>query len=304
MPGATPPGAGNHAGAAIGEFDRFHGSHFERTGVFDGVEWSWVVAGEQNHEGAEATLLLPPEPGFSALLGGMIDSMHPGIRMIVPTYPAIPDSRALVEGLASVCRTERVQQLNLVGFGFGGVLAQLFAKRGASVVNKVVLVNTTTPEAWVHASERARYNAARKAPAWVLRRWIAGRRLMHAAPPKDERGQWKRLIRECMVRRKDKWEVLSLAAAGLDAQREAIEHGGWSLEGYKGRIQIIESGADRVVTPAQRGALKEACPFAHVRKVPEAGHWLGCLDSQRLVGLVETFLNEVDIIDRTPGGGR
>ena len=114
---------------------------------------------------------------------------------------------------------------------------------------------------------------------------------------------WRRLIRECVSQREDKWEVLALRSAGFEAQQSVIDQGGWSLPGFEGRILIVESADDRCVTSAQRTALKAACPTAHVRKVPDAGHWLGCVDPQRLTGIVGAFLDDVSIIDRTPSGG-
>jgi len=300
MPETIPPGAATDADTGGGEFDRFHAAHAAKTGSFHDVSWSWVSAGDSSL----ATLLLPPSPGFAALLGGLIEAMAPKQRVIVPTYPAIPDSRALVHGLAEICRAEGVTRLNLVGFGFGGVLAQLFAKRGAGVVNKIVLVNTTTPEAWVRPKDRTAYNTARLAPAWALRRLALGRIVSQAGLEKEERPRWRRLIRACLAQRVDKWESLALRAAGFDAQRLIIEDDGWSLPGFEGRIQIVESGKDRRITDAQRTALKEACPAAHVRKVADAGHWLGCVHPERLIGIVDTFLNDVNIIDRTPGADR
>lgn len=248
-----------------------------------------------------ATLLLPPDPGNSVILSGLIDRMSSRNRIIAPNIPPIPDSRKIVDGLASICRTEGISRVNLVGIGFGGVLAQLFAQRGPDVVNKVVLINTTTPEAWNVAADRTVYNLSRLAPAWVLRLTARSRMLGYAAPPKAERAHWRRLIRECLAQRRDRWEILSMRAAGFDAQRRAIEAGGWSLPGYEGRIQIVEATKDRHITPAQRAALKASCPSAHVRKIPEPVHWLGCVDPEPLLKIVDTFLNDINILDRTPG---
>ena len=300
MPGAKPPGAVQEPEAPSGALEQFRKDHPEHSGAFGGVDWSWVSAGKS----PVATLLLPPEPGFSAILAGLIDRMSPRQRVIAPNIPAIPDSRKLVDGLASICRTEGIARVSLVGFGFGGVLAQLFAQRGPEVVDKVVLVNTTTPEAWASAADRTVYNTSRLAPAWALRRIALSRLLGYASPPKAERAHWRRLIRECLAQRHDKWELLAMRAAGFDAQRRAVEAGGWSLPGYEGRIQIVESVKDKHITPAQQAALKAACPSAHVRKMPESGHWVGCVDPDPLLKIVDTFLHDVNILDRTPSRER
>lgn len=297
MPGDQPPGAVTEPVTPSGVLDQHRKDRPEHVGAFGGVDWSWVSVGNS----PVATLLLPPDPGNSVILSGLIDRMSSRNRIIAPNIPPIPDSRKIVDGLASICRTEGISRVNLVGIGFGGVLAQLFAQRGPDVVNKVVLINTTTPEAWNVAADRTVYNLSRLAPAWVLRLTARSRMLGYAAPPKAERAHWRRLIRECLAQRRDRWEILSMRAAGFDAQRRAIEAGGWSLPGYEGRIQIVEATKDRHITPAQRAALKASCPSAHVRKIPEPVHWLGCVDPEPLLKIVDTFLNDINILDRTPG---
>ncbi len=280
-----------------GELARFHAKYPAKTGSAHNASWSWVAAGSSS----TATLLLPPSPGFSGLLQELIDALAPKQRVIAPTYPAVTDSNHIVDSLAHICRTEGVKRLNVVGIGFGGVLAQLFAKRGAKYVNKIVLVNTSTPEAWPAPGDVMRYNSCRKAPAWLLRRIIAARLLRRAAPLTEDRKRWRLLLRECLAERQDKWEILALQAAAFHARQEAIDHGGWTLTGYEGRIQIIESKEDHRLTEAQRTALKAAYPAAHVRKVPGAGYWLGCVEAPKLAGLLCAFLDSVNIVDRTPG---
>ncbi|MCB9847638.1 MAG: alpha/beta hydrolase [Phycisphaeraceae bacterium] len=300
MPGNQTPGAASTTSPPPGLFEQFRHDHPPSIAVFNEVEWTWHTAGGQ---AASATLVLAPEPGAAAVLGALLDRLAPIQRIIAPDIPPVPDIRALIDGLAAICRTEGVSRVNLVGFGFGGVLAQCFAQRGRNVVGKVVLVNTTTPEAWVGAADRSRYNIARLAPAWLLRMTALPALMRSAAPSRTERSAWKRLLRSCLAQRRDKWELLSIRAAGFDAQRQSAEAGGWSLPGYEGRIQIIESGADRRISAAQREALKAACPGAHVRKIRDAGHWVGIVDPDEIAGFIGSFLTDVNILDRTPSRG-
>lgn len=300
MPDQTPPGAVQGDASPMSELGSFRANHPPKTGTFAKTDWTWCATGSSH----TATFILPPEPGFAAPLEGLIDAMSRRQRVIAPDIPPVPVMRTLTDGLAGICRTEGVTKLNVVGFGFGGVIAQCLAQRAAGAVNKVVLVNTTTPEAWIEPADRSKYNSARLAPGIVLRKRALAQAMSHADPKsKEDKQRWKSLLRECLALRQDKWELLSLRAAGFDAQREAIERGGWSLPGYEGRIQIIESANDKHITPKQREALKAACPSAHVRKIADAGHWLGCVDHQRLVGFIDTFLNDVNIMDRTPSRG-
>lgn len=302
-PGNKPPKnkeAKSKAAAANkqpGELARFYKRYPAKAGAAHNATWSWVTAGDS----ATATLLLPPSPGFAALLHELIDALAPLQRVIAPTYPAVTDSNHIVDSLAHICRTEGVKRLNVVGIGFGGVLAQLFAKRGAKYVNKMILVNSSTPEAWPAPGDVTRYNASRKAPAWLLRRLIAQRLVRRAAPLTEDRNRWNKLIRECLAERRNKWEILALQAAAFHARQEAIDQGGWTLTGYEGRIQIIESKEDHRLTEAQRAALKATYPAAHVRKVPGAGYWLGCVEAPKLANLICAFLDSVNIVDRTPG---
>jgi len=249
MPGDPPPSDGAKPNKQR-ELDRFRAAHPPSSATFEGVQWEWVSAGD----GDLATFILPPAPGFAALTEDLIAELATRGKVIAPTYPPVPEAQRLVSGLVSICRDEGVRRLNLVGIGFGGILAQLVAQRGRNVVNKIVLVNTTTPQAWATPVSRSRYNLSRFVPGFLLRRWIAFRLMRRAKPDKAERARWRRLIRECVRAREDKWALLSLWAAGLDAQRIAIEDGGWSLTGYEGRILIIESSGDRSLSPAARRA--------------------------------------------------
>jgi pimeloyl-ACP methyl ester carboxylesterase len=251
----------------------------------DGVRWRYVIGGQ-----GERTVLLPPGgtrvPDMYLLL---FEALEPHFRVISPSYPTAHTMDALVDGLVAILDAEGVELVDLFGSSFGGFVAQCFVRCYPERVRSLVLANTGAPGAsplpglallvrlFAHLPE----GVVRRATGWNWRRWLV-------VPP-DERQFWYGLLDELLVTRLTKADLVSALEEMLHYSRFSFSP--QDLDGWPGRILVIESEHDQAFSPQARRTLRVLYPRASVRAFADAGHAVMVTDPAEYIAAVTEFLD-------------
>jgi deazaflavin-dependent oxidoreductase (nitroreductase family) len=253
----------------------------------DGLRWRYVVGGR-----GERTILVPSgETRVPDMYLLLFEALEPHFRVISPCYPAARTMDALVEGLAAVLDAEGVGRTDLFGSSFGGFVAQCFVRRHPERVRSLVLANTGAPGAsplpglplLVRLFARLPEGMVRRATGWNWRRWFV-------APP-EEQQFWHGLLDELLASRLTKADLVSATEEMLDFTRN-YRFGPRDLEGWPGRILVIESENDEAFSPRARAELRALYPQARVRTFAGSGHAVMVSRPAEYVAAVRSFLEE------------
>ncbi|HSK99815.1 MAG TPA: alpha/beta hydrolase, partial [Rubrobacteraceae bacterium] len=263
----------------------FRRTHPYRELRVDGVRWRYVIGGQGGR-----TVLLPSGgtrvPDMYLLL---FEALESNFRVISSSYPAAHTMDALVDGLVAILDAEGVEQVDLFGSSFGGFVAQCFVRRYPERVRSLVLANTGAPGAsplpglplLVPLLAFLPQGVVRRMTGWSWRRWFV-------VPP-DERLFWYGLLDELLVTRLTKADLVSALEEMLDYSR--FNFNPQDLDGWPGRILVIESEHDQAFSPQARTTLRALYPRASVRAFADAGHAVMVTDPAEYIAAVTEFLD-------------
>ncbi len=254
-----------------------------------GVEWSYLVGGE----GAETLVVLPMMMRSADTLFPILPELEAGRRVIAISFPAVASMLDLVEGVAAVLKKERVNRVALLGIGLGGMVAQCFARRYKKVAQRLILAHTCAPASLPLRRLTARARLLRALPAFLARPLLVGSFLRMIGPEARERPLWRALLTETVRAWGAPAERSAHWAAAADFACERFEKE--DLADWRGRILIVESADDHVLTVAQRRTLKETYPAAHVRRMERGGHGAALVRPVEFASIVGAFLSAVDV---------
>lgn len=257
-----------------------------------GVEWRYETGGC----GEQTILLLHDAFGGAEGVRRLAESFADEYRTIAPT---IADARTLAEvcdALSAVLDREHVARAVVFGGSFGGQVAQALRKRRPRQVEHLVLLGASSPDRAAGARARRMLRLLRLLP-FSLSRALLKLEILRQPPapaPPDvaERvAEFRRRLEEYFDRRLTKPTLLSRVALSADFNRNET-YGPEDLNGWPGRVLIVESADDPALPASERRRLREAYPRALVCVFACAGQLIPLLRLVELVGVVKAFLKE------------
>jgi pimeloyl-ACP methyl ester carboxylesterase len=221
----------------------------------------------------------------------LFEALEPHFRVISPAYPAAHTMDALVDGLVAILDAEGVEQVDVLGSSFGGFVAQCFVRRYPERVGSLILANTGAPGAsplpglplLVRLFALLPEGVMRRATGWNWRRWFVG-------PPEEQRF-WYSLLDELLSSRLTKADLVSAIEEMLDFTRNYHFEPG-DLDGWLGRVLVIESEHDQAFSPKARAALRALYPQASVRTFAGSGHAVMVTQPAAYLSAVMEFLDQ------------
>ncbi len=259
----------------------FRTMHPERTLNINGTDWRYVVSGA-----GEQTLLL--------LVGGLreADAAHANIgmlsdtfRVITPSYPALNTMDELADGISTILMHEDAGRAHVLAGSFGGMLAQVFIRRHAEQVAKVVLSTTAV----LDEDSAARYEQALAMVAPLPPEEVAAmaKQMMFATmqPPPEYHAFYQAYLDELYSYRVDKAEIMSLYSALLDfATHDALS------STWDGEMLILEADDDSTFDEAVRAKVRALYPHAENYVFHNAGHSPATSQRDLYFSVVKGFL--------------
>ncbi len=121
----------------------FEKYHKQKSMQVDGVRWDYF----DSEADAEVLLLLHGGfVGFDMWIHQIVE-FETDYRIIAPTCPVLPDAKMKVysDGLFALLQAEKINNVIVMGYSEGGLIAQCFLRDHPEIVKKVILAHTFYP---------------------------------------------------------------------------------------------------------------------------------------------------------------
>ena len=124
----------------LSEFEK---SHIEKSLIVDQINWHYYDSGR----GEEVLLLLHGGfTDFDMWIHQIID-LEKDYRIIAPSCPELQNARMKTysDAIYEILKAENIQNVNLMGYSEGGLIAQCFLRDHFQMIKKVILAHTFPP---------------------------------------------------------------------------------------------------------------------------------------------------------------
>ncbi len=265
----------------------------EKSLTISGVEWRYEVGGR----GEQAVLMFHGAVGGAETMRALAEAFQGEYRTIVPTVSDVRTLTEVCDAASAILDREHVGRAVVFGGSFGGLVAQAFLRRRPRQVEHLVLLSTGSPNRAVGRRTERLMRVLRPFPFAVLR-WLMKAELQKhlgaAGLPPDEAARvegFRQRLSEYVDTKLTKETLLSRVALAADFNLREPS-GPQAVEDWRGRVLIVDSDDDRMVTAEDRRRLREAYPGALSCTFHGAGHLVALLMTEELVEVVKAFLRD------------
>jgi pimeloyl-ACP methyl ester carboxylesterase len=248
-----------------------------------GMTWHYRCVGVSG----EPVLWLTGALGKAEFAFAHILALGDGFRVVAPDYPAVDTLDELVDGLVTILDAEDIRRAHLVSGSFGGMVAQHFVRRYPERVCSLVLSHTAAPE-----QSRSRVTFVRVLvstlglwPEWLIRALVI-RRLRGAFAVADP--FWLRYF-DSTVAGLSKAEMVSRVQLAAEFAGQT-SYGPRDLDGWPGRVFILDASDDPLMPAYARAALRALYPSADVHTFSGTGHSAALMQPIEYAQLIRRFL--------------
>lgn len=236
--------------------------------------------------GPEPVMWLSGALGTGELAFPLILALGEGFCVLAPDYPPVDSLDELVEGLVALLDAEGLDMVHVVSGSFGGMAAQQLVRRHPERVRSLVLSHTAAPE-----SARARMAMVRAVvatvglwPGWLLRALFRRRfRASFAVAP-----FWLQYF-DAAVAGLSKGDIVSRVRLAAEFAGRT-DYGPQDLDGWSGRLLIMDAHDDPHMPAATRAALRALYPQAEVHSFTGTGHSAAIMDPEGYAQVIRHFL--------------
>lgn len=251
-------------------FFDFRAKHPVQAIEIDGTQWTFIDTNESHREAIPILILVGGLRVADAAYRA-INVLEQTYRVIVPTYPALNTMSALTDGLIGILDSLGIDNVYVLSGSFGGLVAQILARRHQNRIAKLILSSTGTMSEQSIQSRKKTLRQLKFTPDWLARR-ITERRLFSIInPPSDTHDFWKAYLRELFSKRLNKQDIISTLACMIDFG-EYFNITVDDLRDWKGDILIIGSEDDSTFGKSSNQQLLSLYPYAQVHQFENAGH--------------------------------
>lgn len=264
----------------------------EKTLNIKGVEWSYATGGR----GEKTLLLFHGAVGGAETMRWLAAAFEDGFRTLTPTIADVRTLDEVCDAVSAILDREHVGRAAVFGGSFGGLVAQAFFHRRRAQVEDLVLLSTGAPSPR-YASRSGLMTGLLRLLPFKMTRGLMRMELSkhldapvpeeHAARVAEFRQRLDRYFDHTLTKRTLVSRVTLAAAFNRAEVYAAEDHADWP-----GRVLIVESNDDPMVSEAERRRLRETYPRALVCTFTGAGHMIPLMRLEELVGVVKAFLKD------------
>lgn len=273
--------------ARLKEFRRTH--PYKQLTVGE-TKWEYISCGQ----GEQTLLLLPGALSVGESLFPFIEAFENEYRIIAPSYALALTMSGLCGGIAQILETEGSDQVHVLGGSYGGLVAQYFVRQHPEKVRSLILSHAflltrkLAKPLWLTGKIFPAFPDKLFAP--ILRSRLNNMlvsRLRAANHPETE--FWRAYLNEAIASDLLKEVFLHQNKCLLDLAREP-QFTSDDLEGWPGRVLIIESDDDPAIRARDRLLLRSTYPSAQVHTFRDAGHASSILKREEVFSIIRRFL--------------
>jgi len=270
------------------QLTRFRATHPRRHLTVGLLRWEYIVGGR----GEETVVILVGGSRSSETAFRLILAIEEDRRVIAPVYPYATTMAELTEGIAAILDAEGVRQAHVWGSFFGEMLVQCFLRRYPERARSMIAGDAAVPDAALGEKERRQGVLLRIIPLRLIRP-LARRRMYQvitSALPERDRPFWRAFIEEWLATEYTREWMLAARECMMD-YCSAYTFTPADLEGWPGRILIIDSDDDEAIGARQREALRGMYPQARIHTFRGAGHVPVVTREKEYISVIRGFLD-------------
>ena len=275
----------------VARLKEFRLTHPYKQLIVGDTKWEYISCGQ----GEQTLVLLPGALSVGESMFPLISALENEYRIIAPSYALSLSMTGLCRGLAYILESEAVNQAHVFGGSYGGLVAQYFVRQYAAKVRSLILAHTFV-----------------LSPKFAKPLWLAGK-LFPALPQSLFVPILRlRLDRMLLARLRaahhpeaEFWRAYLNEAIASDLLKEVFIHQNKclldlacqpqftpdDLNGWHGRILIIESDDDPAIPAKDRALLRSTYPQAQVHTFRDAGHASSILKRREMVSVIKNFVS-------------
>jgi pimeloyl-ACP methyl ester carboxylesterase len=257
-----------------------------------GVEWRYVTGGR----GEQTVLMFHGAAGGAETMRPLAAAFADEYRTIAPTLADVRTLGEVCDAASAILDREHVARAVVFGGSFGGQVAQAFRKRRPHQTEHLVLLSTGLPDRAAGARDERMLKLLRLLPFSLSRALLKLEvsKGLNAPAPADAAArvaEFRQRLEEYFARELTKATLLSRVALSADFNRNE-SFAPEDLDGWAGRVLIVESGDDPLTPARERRRLRDAYRRALTCTFAGAGDLIPLLRLEELVGVVKAFLKE------------
>jgi len=267
-------------------FLNFRKTHPLKTTVINGVDWSYMDSGT----GEQVILLLVGGLRKADAAWKSIPLLEAEFRVITPSYPSVSTMAELADGLAGILEAENIDTSFVLAGSFGGMLAQVYARRHMAKISKLILSTTAVFDEKNIEQYQQALAMIDPLPQEQVSQLAKEMMFTIIAPPQDLHDFYRAYLNELYTYRVDKAELISTYQCLLDfAQNTSFSAD--DLRGWEGELLILESDDDATFDENTRSAVRAVYPQAQTYIFHGAGHSPGTTQRDLYYKVVKEFLH-------------
>jgi pimeloyl-ACP methyl ester carboxylesterase len=252
--------------------------------TLEGVPWCYLTGGEGDPPVLTLSgALVIPDISWTTIAG-----LAGSWRVIAPAYPPVATMGALVDGIAALLRHEGVEQADVVGGSYGGLVAQVLVRRYPHLVRALVLSHTQPPYPETAARLQRFVGLMRWLPMGVVRQMI--QRAFGSMMPErtDETAcmlaTYNELVAFALTRR----DVIGILERTVDYSKQVFTP--QDLATWSGKVLLVFGEDDPSTPPEVRDRLGALYPGCQVGHFEGSGHTTAVTRREEYLTLIDEFL--------------
>jgi pimeloyl-ACP methyl ester carboxylesterase len=275
------------------QFDAFLQNSTVKNLTVEGTNWEYFVTGN----GQEAVLVLTGGGSVAESAFQYVNSLARTYKVITPNIPALTTMDECMAGIVKILESENVSAVNIVGFSMGGMIAQCLVREHPLLVKKLVLFVSMLPSKQ-YAKKYAKYRMGISIVPDFLFRIISKYSLKKQVLQDQQFADaatiefWIKFFA---------WEFDSgkmskkLLLATSDILIDYFSHYSFAandLQDWRGKLLILESDKDKVISAEERNKFLAVYPQADVITLKNSGHFgVGLLRPEGPIAAIEAFIS-------------
>jgi pimeloyl-ACP methyl ester carboxylesterase len=263
---------------------RFRSTHPLKKLKRGGVYWKYIVCGK----GERTLLLIPGSWHVADIWFKNIIEFESEYHIISVTYPGVTTMGQLVDGVVEILESESIDNADILGHSFGGMIAQCLVRTYPAKARSLILSNTDFPHVPKERKRKIRLSYLLPEKLFLLTLKKTYFKLIEPLHP-QEREFWQAYFEELYSNRITKNEFMGFLKCALDFHKN-YSFTRDDLEKWPGDVLLLESDNDQYFPASQRKALKALYPQAEMYTFHHGGHTPSITKRDEFNSVVKTFL--------------
>ncbi len=253
--------------------------------TLEGVPWCYLTGGA----GVAPVLALSGALVIPDISWTTIAGLARSRCVIAPAYPPVATMDALVDGIAALLHHKGVEQVDVVGGSYGGLVAQVLVRRHPHLVRTLVLSHTQPPYPETAVRVQRFVRLMRWLPMGVVRPMI--QRAFESMMPErtDETACMLAIYNELVAFALTKRDVIGILERTIDYSKQVFTP--QDLATWWSKVLLVFGDSDPSTPPEVRDRLAALYPGCWLRLFEGSGHATAVTRREEYLTLIDEFLS-------------